>query len=170
MSVGGAKPFTTKSALTTAGTGYAGQLAVVTSDTTAAYNGVWESNGAGWTFLTGPPVTGTITYLNVGGVQYSAGTPAAALKTRGALTFLTGVITSTAASFVGSTSYSIATIPTAFAPAVMQQFPCVVNYATCTLTIDTTGAISVVFPNSFNTTTTPLSLWLSPCRWETASV
>lgn len=172
MSVGGAKVYASQSALTASGTGFAGQLAVVTSDSTAAFNGVYVSNGSAWTLLTGAPFTGTITYLNSGGVQYSAGTPAPVLKTRGPLTGLTGTLTSAPASFVAGTNYNIATIPTAFAPATKQVFACSANgTAVGAIAVDSTGAIGVVFNTSFTTTSpSPLALSLSPCKWETPGV
>lgn len=164
MSVGGAKTYATQASLTASGTGYAGQLAVVTSDSTTALNGVYLSNGSAWSYLTGAPFTGTITYTGI----YSAGSPAPVLKTRGARTGLSGVLVSTSASFVAGTAYSPFTIPTSFAPASTQTFACSGNgTAVFQVAIGSTGGVSITPNTSFTGT---LSLFLAPCQWDTPGV
>lgn len=53
MQVGGAYPYPTYTALTAAGNGYNGQLATVNADTTLWRNGIYMSNGSGWSLIGG---------------------------------------------------------------------------------------------------------------------
>lgn len=53
MQVGGAYPYTTYAALTGAGNGFNGQLATVSADSTAWRNGIYMSNGSGWSLVGG---------------------------------------------------------------------------------------------------------------------
>ena len=160
MQVGGAIPYTSKSALDASGTGFAGQLAVVTADSTAWKNGVWESNGTAWSLIAAPRVSGTVTG-NSGTPSYSAG--GVTLYTENGRAYMNGLFTSTSASFTTATSYAIGNLPSGFFPPATKIFASSANGFFSQVTIDTSGHIGITVGGSF---TAALSVSMDPCSWD----
>jgi len=157
IQVGGAIPYTSKSALDASGTGFAGQLAVVTADSTAWKNGVWESNGSAWSLLAAPRVTGSFT----GSTIYSGG--GVTVYTENGRCYLGGNVTSTSASFTTGTSYALGTLAAGFFPPATKIFASSANGFFSQVTIDTSGHIGITVGGSFTAT---LSVSMDPCSWD----
>lgn len=99
---------------------------------------------------------------------YGFGTPAPALVNMAGRVSMSGIITSSNATFVAGTTYTLGTIPTTFAPAGNQQFACTANAtAVAQLTVFTTGNVTIVLNVGF---TGALSLSLSGCIWTAPGV
>jgi len=113
-----------------------------------------------WFQIAGKPVTGTITFSGI----YAAGGVAPTLTSQSGRVALDGIVTSTTATFNAGTTYTLGSIPTAFAPAAQQNFACVTNgSALATIAVTAAGGITMATNTTF---TGSLLLSLANCTWK----
>lgn len=118
----------------------------------------YEHDGTSWVPVGGDPKFDVITY---GGV-YSAGTPTPRLTLLNGWYALEGVVTSSSATFVAGTGYTIGTIPSAKAPAATRTYPIMTNSVFGWVTVDSAGNVSIASSVGF---TGALLAHINSARW-----
>jgi hypothetical protein len=150
--VSGAIPFTTYSALTGSGTGFAGQLATVTTDTSAWLNGLYVSDGTAW-FLIDSKVN-TVTPTAGSGFTVAGGK----ITQKGPTVELNQQFTKSSSIAIGDT---VGTLPTGYRPTsivvISGATTTGLNQNSASVQIATTGVITVNHVAASAAT----SLWIS---------
>lgn len=141
------------------------QLMFVTSDPNPLYNGIFQWsptswNGSNWIPVAGAGANGNFTPTGI----YSAGSPTPQVIRTGNRVFLEGLVSSSSATFVAGTQYTLGSIPAIFAPPSTRNFSCTANAtAVAAITIATSGAVTMVLNTGF---TGALTLSLDGPNWR----
>lgn len=125
---------------------------------------VWLGSTIGWVHLFGKPDTAAVTYAGI----YSAG-PTAPLQVymHGGRVFAEGIVTSSSATFVAATQYTLGSIPASAAPKNGLSFAAVSNVtALAEITVSSGGSITLKLSPGF---TGALSLWIN-ASWALKSL
>lgn len=111
----------------------------------------------------GGSLTGALAYQGI----YSAGSPTPTIRMTGSRIYLDGTVTSSSATFVTGTSYTLLTLPTGFGPATAETFICTSNQtAVAAVTVTTGGIVSIKLNVGFGPAALQLSL--AGCNWPIA--
>jgi hypothetical protein len=158
---GGVATFATFAALYSWATAADGQLAYAL-DTGNLWEYIATAPTPDWYHVGGRPVVGAFSPTGI----YSSGTPAVRVLRGNGFTSLDGIISSSTASFVVGTIYTVGSIPAAMAPASTQTFATVSNISDLVwLTISSSGGITIVL-NGGNFTGV-LNLSVAGVQWRT---
>lgn len=110
------------------------------------------SDGTSWVVVTPAYTYGGISFSGI----YSASTPTPRAVRQGPTVFLEGTITSSSATFLAGTAYTLGTIAAGFRPAVVYTGICTANAtAVAALTIQTDGTAAIQLNTGFTG-----NLWL----------
>lgn len=111
----------------------------------------------------GGSATGALAFQGI----YSAGSPTPTIRMTGSRIYLDGTVTSSSATFVTGTSYTLLTLPTGFGPATTETFICTSNQtAVAAVTVTTGGIVSIKLNVGFGPAALQLSL--AGCNWPIA--